>query len=106
MVSTQSIRLHSKCLEILEMIKECNNRISRANSDLHFWDNSKGYSTVRILYSRTHFEEIVKKYEAIKERLVLYYTNQLLLLVQIPVNHFTNNKNKANEHTTSGNAAI
>lgn len=103
MITSQSIKTHSKCLEILEMIKTCNNRISAAVCDLYHYNNAKPLDPIRIVHDRKEFEDILNKYKAIKNRLVLYYINTLLTLVQTPLTYLEQKQNK-NEHITDTGA--
>ena len=68
---------HEKCLKAIELIRDCERRIKNSKKDLEF-RNKWGYPT-------DFTEEIIVKYATIQQRLVQYYQNQFLKMVDMAV---------------------
>ena len=78
MYTSLPIKVHSKCLCILEMIQKVNNRIESKKSSLHLYDNTKDWSApIRLMNNRKDFETAIAQMQKVKERLVQYYNNTL-----------------------------
>jgi hypothetical protein len=73
MYTNKSIRLHNKSLGILEMIQTVTNRIEDNKRSIKLHDGGSGHW----IYTRSFFEENLKKNVAIQYRLALYYVNVL-----------------------------
>lgn len=73
MYTSNKIKAHNKCLCILEMIQEANNRIGTASANLFTYDQSKWDSFFCLMHSREKLQKDYDKYQAIKSRLVKYY---------------------------------
>lgn len=74
------IQQHEKCLAILGMIHDCEKYISNCRENLkrHYaqpWIDQMPW-TVR------HNEKSIAKYKAIRERLILCYSNQFMKMVE------------------------
>lgn len=86
MYTSHKIHTHNKCLCILEMIKEVNNRIERNRADLKLYDNSRWDSPIQIMNRRQDFFDRMQRYAKIKNRLVSYYENTIAQLTNTASN--------------------
>ena len=82
MITTQHIRLHSKCLAILAMIQKVNNRISQAKSDIHAHDNGDPLNFLRLFVDRDELVNEVTHNMRVKQRLVRYYADTMEALIK------------------------
>jgi len=70
---------HQKCIKAIELIETCNEYIAnnkaniKRHSSLHWIRQMPGFLD--------YHEKSIKKYTAIRERLILYYSNQFMKLV-------------------------
>ena len=67
--TNQSIRLHSKCLEILEMLQKIGNRIEENKRSIKLWESRDSFP----LTNKKWFIERLEINEKIRERLAFYY---------------------------------
>lgn len=77
MYTTKSIRLHSKCLAILEMIQKINNRIEADKKWLQDWDRCGMLDMPKLMWKRWKGEDTLIRDEAIKARMLRYYANSM-----------------------------
>lgn len=71
---------HSKCLQTIELISKCDEYISncRQNLEHHLSRHSFHPRQGVVEYN----EKNIKKYKAIRQRLVLYYSNQFMKMIE------------------------
>ena len=69
MTTHKKIKMHEKCIAVLDMIQTCENRIDSAKLEL-----KKDY-TSWFYDIKKHNQERIRIYEAIIERLTNYYLN-------------------------------
>ena len=82
MYTTKPIRLHSKCLVILELIQKCNNRINVFESDLYHYDNAKSdFEMIRLMHRRESFTDSISRYKELKVYLVMKYQKVMIELM-------------------------
>jgi hypothetical protein len=99
MITTQNIRLHAKCLAILEMIQTVNNRISAAKADIRIYDNGDPLNFLRLFTDRDELVATVEHNKRVKERLAAYYADTLVALITPVIS-----KTKYDESVPSGAA--
>lgn len=75
-----SIELHSKCLAILDLLKQCGERRQTAFKYLRQWNASKPNDFFRITNDFKHISDSYEKYSRMEERLLSYYMNTSLKL--------------------------
>ena len=81
--TNQPIRLHSKCLCILEMIQKSNNLYEKNKGILYLYDRTKdAYSTIRLTYKRYELEKEMTKYSLVSKRLEQSYVNTIASMVE------------------------
>ena len=80
MYTNSFIRLHSKCLAILDLIQQVNNRLEANRSDLHHFDNSGPFSNIRLFTTRREITDRVSRNKVIRERLVNWYADTMTAL--------------------------
>ena len=73
--TSKSIRLHSKCLAILEMIQKVSNYIEGTKKELSGWDKCGPYDMPRLMFSRSLYENKLSRFQAIRNRLIRYYAS-------------------------------
>ena len=77
MYTNKPIRIHSKCLLILEMIQKVSNRIAETESNIYLYDNAKWYNNIRLFNKRVDFTDRLEHLKKVKARLINYYRNTL-----------------------------
>lgn len=82
MLTTTLIRQHNKCLSILQLIQECNNRISVAHSDLHMYDHGHWSSPIRLFNTRTALENRLNHYHEVRKRIQKSYEENMCELIR------------------------
>ena len=81
--TNQPIKLHSKCLCILEMLQKSNNYYEKEKSLLYAFDNCKDmYALIKLSYRRIDLVKAMKKYSSISQRLEQYYANTFGAIVE------------------------
>ena len=73
MYTNKSIRLHSKCLNILDMLQTIGNKIENNKRQIELHNEGTGHW----FYTRSMYEQQLEKNTAIQYRLTLYYINTL-----------------------------
>ena len=73
MYTNKSIRLHSRCLEVLEMIQKINYRIDEKKLTLVRYDSSKWYDSIQVCNNREFLVTRIATDKAIRQRLVNRY---------------------------------
>jgi hypothetical protein len=81
-VANSHIRMHSKCIKILEMIQTVNKRIVSAKADLIRYDCADGLSPLRIMYDRSDLEKLLEHHRSVRDRIVVYYAENMLKLIE------------------------
>lgn len=71
---------HEKCLAVIEMIQNCEKIIGNCKSNLARLEKMNWID--RMPGSESWNEKQIVKYRAIKQRLILYYSNQFMKLVE------------------------
>ena len=99
MITTQNIRLHAKCLAILEMIQTVNNRISAAKTEIRIYDNGDPLNFLRLFTDRDELVDTIEHNMRVKERLAAYYADTLIRLITPVIS-----KTKYDESIPSGAA--
>lgn len=78
MYTSKPIKLHTKCLCILEMIQKCDSYLDNKKSDLKKYDNTKdAFAPIRLWNERYMFEKRIQTLESVMLRLTNYYNNTL-----------------------------
>lgn len=72
MYTNKPIRIHSKCLAILEMIQKCNNRIADYESRLTMGASTNDWM-YQFMNDKKYLSNMLDTHRAMKERLVNYY---------------------------------
>ena len=81
--TNQPIKLHSKCLCILEIIQKSNNRYENCKSRLYAYNQCKDpFAPIRLMWRREELEGKVNHYEAVSKRLEQYYANTFAAIVE------------------------
>ena len=81
--TNQPIKLHSKCLSILDMIQKSNNRLEDFKSRLYAYKQCENpFALVRLMYRREGLEEQINHYQAVSQRLEQYYANTFAAIVE------------------------
>lgn len=75
MYTNKPIRIHSKCLCILEMIQKINSRIESEKANLNTFDNARHFDIIRLINSRASIVARIENAKEVKGRLVDYYNN-------------------------------
>lgn len=84
MYTNQPIKIHTKCLLILEMMQKSNNYIQEAISRLYTYDNTKDWThPVRLMNTREEIESSIVRLKKVNERIVQYYHNTLSQLPEV-----------------------
>lgn len=83
MYVTQSIKRHQRCLDLLDLIVKAKQAYENARHTLFVFDNTTdNYHPIRLMNSRHMLEKKMKKYEAMRTRLVLWYGDALQSIIQ------------------------
>ena len=81
--TNQPIKLHSKCLCILEMIQKSNNCLEDFKSRLYAYNNCKDmFAPARLMWRKEELEDQVNHYKAVSKRLEQYYANTFAAIVE------------------------
>ena len=73
MYTNKSIRLHSKCLNILDMLQTIGNRIEENKRSLKLYDENKMDHWLYFIRTRISYVQRLETDEAIQLRLASYY---------------------------------
>lgn len=73
MYTNKPIRIHTKCLCLLELIQEAGNRVERAKGLLHEWEHARHFDMVRLVYNRNELATQPQRWQRVKDRLVSSY---------------------------------
>ena len=82
MYTNKSIRLHSKCLEILECIQKANRRIDEKKLCLKDYDRAQSFDIIRLMTTRNQITDRIERDKAIRERLITAYVNHMASVVE------------------------
>lgn len=86
MYTNKFMRLHSKCLHTLELIRQCNNRSEDQRAKLFYYDHTRNeFAPIRLMNNREDIINQIERYKAIKGRLVSYYANTMEQLNKIVI---------------------
>jgi hypothetical protein len=77
MYTNKSIRLHNKCLNILDMLQTIGNRIEENKKSIQLYDEKKMDDWLYFVRSRISYVQRLETNQAIEYRLTLYYINTL-----------------------------
>ena len=77
MYTNKSIRLHSKCLNILDMLQTIGNRIEDNKRSIERYDANQMDYWQYYIYTRISYVQRLETNQAIEYRLTLYYINTL-----------------------------
>lgn len=75
MLVGKQMKLHQRCVDILELIRKCNNEINDYRRLLSAWDNSDAWSSIRLSWSRGELVFHIDRFRAIKKRLSMWYAD-------------------------------
>lgn len=76
MYTRKQLQLHERSIAVLELIQDAKKRFENSRHDLYIFDNCNNpYSTIRLMCNRPELTAKVKKYEAIRDRLVMWYAD-------------------------------
>jgi hypothetical protein len=64
------------------MIQEVNNRIARAKSDIHVYDNGDPMNFLRLFTDREELVHEVTRHTQVRERLVRYYADTMSQIIE------------------------
>ena len=73
MYTNKSIRLHSKCLNILDMLQTIGNRIEENKRSLKLYDENKMDHWLYFIRTRISYVQRLETNQAIQKRLACYY---------------------------------
>lgn len=75
MLVGKQMKLHQRCVDILEMIRKCNGYIQEFKRKLAIWDASGPFDNIRLCWERHELENHLARYRGIKSRLSLWYAD-------------------------------
>lgn len=75
MLVGKQLKLHERCVDILEMIRKCNGFIQEFRRKLALWDTSGPFDSIRLCWERSEIERKIDRYRSIKTRLSIWYAD-------------------------------
>jgi len=76
------LKLHRKAIDILEMIKTCDERVEDSRNCLE-----RSVASMWHHATKKHYEDRIKKYTAVKKRLTAYYSDILQRIIDPVLNN-------------------
>jgi len=83
--AARQLKLHQRCVDILDMIVTCDNYLGNAQDNLKRWDDANWMDMIRIMSKRESWVESVTKYAAIKQRLTSWYIDIMSRIEQVAI---------------------
>lgn len=80
--TNKSIRLHNKCLAMLDLIQQANNRKEKYWADKRLYENAKSNDPIRLFKTQEGIAKLILRYETLSFWLVDRYQkamNELIL---------------------------
>jgi hypothetical protein len=72
----KQIKLHQRCLDVLDLIVSADKAIEEARHYLHRYDNCKDhYAPLRLFNNREDLDNRLRRYRLIKDRIVMWYAD-------------------------------
>lgn len=75
MLVGKQMKLHQRCVDILEMIRKCNGYIQEFKRKLVLWDASGPFDSIRLCWERGEIERELIRYRGVKKRLSMWYAD-------------------------------
>lgn len=75
MLVGDQMKLHERCIDVLEMIRRCNNEINDYKRMLNAWDRADIWAGIRASWSRDEIVYHMERFRSIKRRLSMWYAD-------------------------------
>lgn len=75
MLVGDQMKLHERCIDVLEMIRRCNNEINDYKRMLNAWDKAEIWDGIRASWSRDEIVYHMERFRAINRRLSMWYAD-------------------------------
>lgn len=91
--AARQLKLHQRCVDVLDMIVTCDKNYADAADYLAKYDRAGWLDIIKCVHRRDDLEAEVNRYAAIKQRLTLWYIDIMSRIEQVAILHVQQNEN-------------